>query len=199
MPEEDIQIDGDNFAQYFKDVRTNPMSKGEIIAQYTAAAELVDEIEPINPVPIHKTAPAELPAGVEVAGRARLYDLSRYSATDEIIAAEAPDGTVVVDGDAHSAYRLCLRLLEEGTPFDTIVATVLAPIQIDLGRRWVDTILAHPDVLRWEAVALTETWREHVARRTRCLEVRQKLADGGVHAINDLILRAASDDRRWLG
>jgi glutathione S-transferase len=30
----------------------------------------------------------------------------------------------------------------------------------EAGRRWVDTILAHPDVLRWEAVALTETWRE---------------------------------------
>jgi hypothetical protein len=33
----------------------------------------------------------------------------------------------------------------------------------------------------------TETWREHVARRTRCLELRQKLKAGEVHAINDLV------------
>ncbi len=33
----------------------------------------------------------------------------------------------------------------------------------------------------------TETWREHVARRTRCLEVRAKLAAGEITSINDLI------------
>lgn len=33
----------------------------------------------------------------------------------------------------------------------------------------------------------TETWREQVARRTRCLELRQKLKAGEVHAINDLV------------
>ncbi|MDO8578086.1 MAG: Eco57I restriction-modification methylase domain-containing protein [Dehalococcoidales bacterium] len=33
----------------------------------------------------------------------------------------------------------------------------------------------------------TETWREHMARRTRCLEVRAKLSAGEVHSINDFI------------
>ena len=33
----------------------------------------------------------------------------------------------------------------------------------------------------------TETWREHIARRDRCLEVRQKLRSGEVTQINDLI------------
>ena len=33
----------------------------------------------------------------------------------------------------------------------------------------------------------TETWREHVARRQRCLEIREKLRNGEVHDINDLI------------
>ena len=33
----------------------------------------------------------------------------------------------------------------------------------------------------------TETWREYVARRQRCLELRQKLAAGEVHQINDLL------------
>jgi hypothetical protein len=33
----------------------------------------------------------------------------------------------------------------------------------------------------------TETWRELVARRTRCQEIRQKLAAGEVRSVNDLI------------
>jgi hypothetical protein len=33
----------------------------------------------------------------------------------------------------------------------------------------------------------TETWREHIARRQRCLELRQKLATCEVHTVNDLI------------
>ncbi len=45
----------------------------------------------------------------------------------------------------------------------------------------------------WNAAATTEfalpteTWREHVTRRWRCLELRKKLTSGEVHAINDLI------------
>lgn len=39
-----------------------------------------------------------------------------------------------------------------------------------------------------DEVALpTETWREHVARRSRCLDLRSKLAAGEVTGINDLI------------
>ena len=33
----------------------------------------------------------------------------------------------------------------------------------------------------------TETWREHVARRQRCLDLRHKLATGEIHSVNDLI------------
>ncbi|MGE0129495.1 MAG: SAM-dependent methyltransferase [Blastocatellales bacterium] len=39
-----------------------------------------------------------------------------------------------------------------------------------------------------DAYALpTETWREHVARRKRCLELRGKLTNGEIHSVNDLI------------
>lgn len=34
---------------------------------------------------------------------------------------------------------------------------------------------------------VTETWREYVYRRNRCLEIREKLGKGEVHDINDLI------------
>jgi hypothetical protein len=33
----------------------------------------------------------------------------------------------------------------------------------------------------------TETWREHVARRRRCLDLRDRLRKGEIHAVNDLI------------
>lgn len=33
----------------------------------------------------------------------------------------------------------------------------------------------------------TETWREHVARRQRCLDIRAKLSNGEVRQVNDLI------------
>ncbi len=33
----------------------------------------------------------------------------------------------------------------------------------------------------------TETWREHVCRRQRCLEIREKLRNGEIHEINDFI------------
>lgn len=34
---------------------------------------------------------------------------------------------------------------------------------------------------------VTETWREYVARRTRCLEVRARIQQGDIHRIDDLI------------
>lgn len=46
---------------------------------------------------------------------------------------------------------------------------------------------------RWNRLASalyalpTETWREHIARRQRCLDLRQKLQNGQVSRINDLI------------
>lgn len=39
------EIDDKNFDQYFRDVRTSQMSRDDIIAQYTAVAELVDGLE----------------------------------------------------------------------------------------------------------------------------------------------------------
>lgn len=39
---EDISIDDSNFSQFFRDARTSELSKGEVLAQYRAMAELVD-------------------------------------------------------------------------------------------------------------------------------------------------------------
>lgn len=39
---QEIEINQDNFSEYFRDVRTSIPEKGEIIAQYTASAEFID-------------------------------------------------------------------------------------------------------------------------------------------------------------
>jgi hypothetical protein len=40
--EEEIEINEENFSQYFKDVRLGKFEKGDIIAQYSASAEFID-------------------------------------------------------------------------------------------------------------------------------------------------------------
>jgi methylase of polypeptide subunit release factors len=44
-----------------------------------------------------------------------------------------------------------------------------------------------PDEQGFNLAMPTETWREYANRRARCLEIRDKLADGGIREINDLI------------
>lgn len=39
---EETEINEENFSEYFRDVRTSQMRKGDVMAQYTAVAELVD-------------------------------------------------------------------------------------------------------------------------------------------------------------
>jgi len=53
--------------------------------------------------------------------------------------------------------------------------------EYNLGRAYIP----NPD--GYELTLPTETWREYVERRNRCLELRDKLAAGKVQSINDLI------------
>ena len=39
---EELEINDENFSQYFKDVRTSKFEKGDVMAKYTAVAEFVD-------------------------------------------------------------------------------------------------------------------------------------------------------------
>lgn len=59
-------IDEHNFSEYFKDVRTNSMSKGDIIAQYTAAAELVDGLEKRQLISLLKNTEDKMEATAQV-------------------------------------------------------------------------------------------------------------------------------------
>ena len=54
------------------------------------------------------------------------------------------------------------------------------PNLIERRQRWNESATA-------EFALPTETWREHVARRNRCLELRQKMRAGNCVAVNDLI------------
>lgn len=62
----EIQIDESNFAQYFRDVRTEPMDKGDVMAQYTAAAELVDGNEKRQIISLLKDTEGKMEATAQV-------------------------------------------------------------------------------------------------------------------------------------
>ncbi|MGZ6996433.1 MAG: cobalamin B12-binding domain-containing protein [Acidimicrobiia bacterium] len=51
----------------------------------------------------------------------------------------------LVDGDLDTAYRVATTLLDEGVPFEALVAEVLGPVQRDLGARWADGDLSVAD------------------------------------------------------
>jgi hypothetical protein len=88
-------------------------------------------------------------------------------------------------------YAFIYRAMRKGVVDDDGNVIPLPP-EIEKG---VDT--SKPKLLErrkgWNAKAEkayalpTEIWREHVARRQRCLEIREKLRNGEVHDINDLI------------
>jgi hypothetical protein len=63
------EINESNFSQYFKDVRTNPMSKGDVIAQYTAMAEFIDGLEKRQIMSLLKDTEQKMEATAQVMRR----------------------------------------------------------------------------------------------------------------------------------
>jgi methanogenic corrinoid protein MtbC1 len=51
----------------------------------------------------------------------------------------------LIDGDLDGAYRVATGLLDEGVPFEVLVAEVLGPVQRELGLRWADGDLTVAD------------------------------------------------------
>jgi hypothetical protein len=84
------------------------------------------------------------------------------------------------------------RLLREDPDrylFDAMRHSVDLPLPAEVAAGLDD--VSHRDGWNRPAAASfalpTETWREHVARRRRCHDLRKKLGAGEVHAVNDLI------------
>ena len=63
---EETQIDESNFSRYFRDVRTEPMGRGDVMAQYTAAAELVDGNEKRQIISLLKDTEGKMEATAQV-------------------------------------------------------------------------------------------------------------------------------------
>lgn len=51
----------------------------------------------------------------------------------------------LIDGDVGVAYQISTGLLEDGVPFEVLVAEVIGPIQTEIGRRWADGDLTVAD------------------------------------------------------
>lgn len=69
MEPEELEINEGNFNQYFKDARRHSISRGEIIAQYTASAELVDGLEKRQLVGLIKDTEGKMEATAQVMRR----------------------------------------------------------------------------------------------------------------------------------
>lgn len=67
--EQEIEIDESNFSQYFRDVRTGAMERGDVIAQYAASAELVDGLEKRQIVSLLKDTENKMEATAQVMRR----------------------------------------------------------------------------------------------------------------------------------
>jgi hypothetical protein len=63
---EEIQIDEKNFSDYFKDVRTELMDRGDVMAQYTASAELVEGNEKRQIISLLKDTEGKMEATAQV-------------------------------------------------------------------------------------------------------------------------------------
>jgi len=63
---EEIQIDEKNFSDYFKDVRTEFMGRGDVMAQYTASAELVEGNEKRQIISLLKDTEGKMEATAQV-------------------------------------------------------------------------------------------------------------------------------------
>ena len=90
-----------------------------------------------------------------------------------------PDGSVwrlLKDNPDRYIYTAMQKGVDRPLP-DVIAAGMADISQRQRWNRPADSEYALP----------TETWREHITRRQRCLELRQKLSDGEVRSIDDLI------------
>jgi hypothetical protein len=64
---------------------------------------------------------------------------------------------------------------------------ILLPSEIEVGINNVSQRTDWNKPASFDYALPTETWREHVARRTHCLDIRNKIKSGKVKTVNDLI------------
>ena len=89
----------------------------------------------------------------------------------------------------HNPDRYIYEAVRKGV-IDDAGKVIELPAEIAAG---VDDVAKRAQSGSWNKSAAdgyalpTETWREHVARRKRCLELRAKLTSGEIHSVNDLI------------
>jgi hypothetical protein len=104
-----------------------------------------------------------------------LFDIARKSCRIAFEGEHSVWGLLQADPDRY-IYAAMLKGLDRALPY------YIAAGLNDVRKRGDWNKPADP-----EYALPTETWREVVARRTRCQEIRQKLAAGEVRSINDLI------------
>src|SRR5262249_22082278 len=95
-------------------------------------------------------------------------------------------GSIVWRQLADNPDRYLYRSVRHGV-LDDQGEVIPLPVEIQKGVQDVGRRDGWNRVAATEYALATETWREHVARRQRCLALREKLLGGQVSQINDLI------------
>ena len=101
-----------------------------------------------------------------------------------------PDGPVwrlLRENPERYIYEAVKKGVIKEDPKTKIKEVMALPAEIEVGIADVSQRGAWNRLAEAEYALPTELWREHVARRLRCLEIREKLASGEVCEVNDLI------------
>jgi hypothetical protein len=101
-----------------------------------------------------------------------------------------PDGPVwrlLKENPERYIYDAVKKGVIKEDPKTKITEVISLPADIEAGIEDVSQRGGWNRLVEADYALPTELWREHVARRQRCLKIRDKLANGEVHEINDLI------------
>jgi hypothetical protein len=129
-----LVIDENNFDQYFKDVRNNSPSKGEVIAQYSAAAEFVDGNEKRQIIALVSSTENKMEATAQVM-RKLLFasELDAYRIPRQI--AEDLLSGLTEDEIASKPYKYTLEMFfyaqPENVPHDDPHWSVISVLNLD--------------------------------------------------------------------
>lgn len=101
-----------------------------------------------------------------------------------------PDGPVwklLKENPERYIYEAVKQGVIREDPKAKTTEVIALPPEIEAGIEDVSQRGAWNRLAAAEYALPTELWREHVARRQRCLKIREKLASGEVHEVNDMI------------
>jgi methanogenic corrinoid protein MtbC1 len=107
--------------------------------------------------------------------------------------------SALIEGDAATAFRLALELLGEGIPFEVVLLDVIAPVQAELGHRWVggDYRIAEEHAATGGVETLVSLLAGSLEPEPGAGRVVVASAEGDTHALPGRMATALLINRGW--